>query len=759
MNCNGYFLDYVLTDAAECLVSESSDPLLPADRHHPCLVISLPVFSRPKSRASSSTSDHDYNFRKANNVAVYHSLNNVNWSSIDDMNNVDEAVDFFYTKLYKVLDLHVPKTKKSSRNYPKWYTPEIIRNIRKKERLRRKFQRTKLATDSQNFSAMRSQLKREMKIAYKQHLLAVEAEIGVDPNQFWKFVKDQRKHDNSNSVLFFKDKPLLTNEDKCNAFAEYFHSVYSEEEPDIDVFEILNSTPVGDRILNMLNLQSITESDLLNAFKKLKSKKCKGDDGIPQFILIAFKEILVRPLLSIFNLSLKTCTFPAKWKNAIVIPIPKKPQTKLVSEFRPISLLCCFSKLFELVLHEKLFNHLKLYIHPQQYGFMPNRSTTTNLANFTYQIYEAFSKKEQCTVIYTDFAKAFDSVCFDVVLRKLTHFGLSPQLVRFFCSYLVGRTQTVLLNGTQSNSFTLNSSVPQGSNLGPLLFNVVINDLIEVIKYCIVFLFADDLKLCLSVKNITDCEKIQADINALIRWCIKNKLKLNVGKCFFMNFTLKKNVIEYCFTIGNENLPQKSECKDLGIILDTKLTYESHIRGTVNSALRMLGFIKRVCRNFSSLKTAFLLFNAFVRSRLEFGSLVWNPLHDYKVNLLERPQRRFLRYLALKSNLPDSERMPYSSLLLIFNCQSLEKRREATDLIYLYKVVNNLEDNQMLREKCFLRVGRGTRLRDVFYCENARLNCVAGSPLHRMCAVANKFSNEIDLFCSTIAAIKNTMLR
>jgi len=186
--------------------------------------------------------------------------------------------------------------------------------------------------------------------------------------------------------------------------------------------------------------------------------------------------------------------------------------------------------------------------------------------------------------------------------------------------------------------------------LGPLLFIIFINDIISKIKNSNILLYADDLKIFRRVDNVDDCLKLQEDVNALINWSNFN-LKFNVKKCAVMTYSKKiyTNIIRFNYSMNGESLSRKTSIKDLGIIFDPKLSFVEHIISICKSAYSILGFIKRSGSFLQSPHSLKLLFDALVRSRLEYGSLIWYPHATYLLNTIEQVQAKFLRFLFYKA--------------------------------------------------------------------------------------------------------------
>ncbi|KAJ3639217.1 hypothetical protein Zmor_004085 [Zophobas morio] len=172
---------------------------------------------------------------------------------------------------------------------------------------------------------------------------------------------------------------------------------------------------------------------------------------------------------------------------------------------------------------------------------MTNRSTVTNLVCLTQSLCEVVDKGGQMDVIYADFSKAFDSINHDILLQKLSSFGFSLKLMNLISSYLSNRSNFVFFNGFESDNYVSTSGVPQRSNLGPLLFNLFINELLTSVN-CSTLAYADDIKLFCPIYNIEDSARLQSNWDHLVCWSDFNRLKLNFDKCYVVSYT-KKNIL------------------------------------------------------------------------------------------------------------------------------------------------------------------------------------------------------------------------
>lgn len=328
-----------------------------------------------------------------------------------------------------------------------------------------------------------------------------------------------------------------------------------------------------------------------------------------------------------------------------------------------------------------------------------------------------------------------------------------------FQSYLTNRKQFVKYNGFQSDYFVPTSSVPQGSVLGPFLFIIFINDLSSLISNCNHLFYADDLKIYSSISDITDCYELQSQLKKIQEWCSSHNLKLNAKKCKIMSYCKTRNPILFNYHLHNYVLERPLYFKDLGIIFDPEMTFVNHITDLVKSASKTLGFIYRNCRLFHDVETMIILFNSYVRSKLEYGSIIWFPIYDRYNVKIENVQRRFLKYLMYKCDQVYPQRgCDYLMLLDRFDFMSIETRRTCHSIMFLVKMLQNKIDCPALLENINIHVPRfASRQQLYFECPRARTNMQTRSPIYNMCSNTNLIINDIDIFTASLISIMNVI--
>ncbi|CAH0405112.1 unnamed protein product [Chilo suppressalis] len=413
----------------------------------------------------------------------------------------------------------------------------------------------------------------------------------------------------------------------CNAFAKHFSSVYVADADGSQKQDVYSDCSLN----NILNNISISEVSIERALKELDPKKGAGPDGIPPTFLRSCASALSYPLYLIFSHSLSSGNFPTRWKEANVLPIPKTGVSNDVRNYRPISLLSGFSKLFEALVCQYFANTFKSVLASQQHGFRQKMSTVTNLSCFITDLSEELDRGRQVDAIYTDISKAFDKVNHIILLKKLHSVGVHGSLLNWCRSYLVRRCQKVVACGYESSPFYVPSGVPQGSHLGPIFFLIFINDLVNVVQHSECLLFADDLKVYKTIENFNESILLQQDLNRIAEWSSINKLPLNPDKCKHIKFTKKRNALNTSYSINSHLLEEVSSIRDLGVVLDHKLSFRHHYDHIIAKSLKLLGFIWRNCKRFKKIDALKDRLDYFKFTSLEDRRWVADQVLLYKI--------------------------------------------------------------------------------------------------------------------------------
>ncbi len=569
--------------------------------------------------------------------------------------------------------------------------PEPVREqIRLKNSLWKKYLRGEV--EERAYKKQRNKVRNAVRRHVRKQQNKVALEVKSNPKKFWAYVNNKTKMKDKIGELEIigmngQQKIAVNDQDKAEALNSFFSSVFTRE-PDEEFEEMVLGKPVIQPMVDIeISLQEVQEK-----LKKINVNKSSGPDEIHPRILYEVRNELAYPLVKLYNLSLKSEEIPRDWQSANITAVYKKGKKSLVSYYRPISLTCILCKIMESIIRDRVMAYFfdNGLFSDRQFGFLKGRSTVIQLLQILDHWTELLETGGRIDVIYTDLEKAFDKVPHQRLLSKLQTYGIHEKAINWIKAFLTNRRQRVKINDALSDWEEVLSGIPQGSVLGPLLFIIYINDLVEQCENgANIYLFADDAKIYKYVSKLEDKVALQQSVNNFMKWTDRWLVKVNVNKCKVMMFSNRPNVtvgMEADYMMGQNQLENVDSIKDLGVTFDVKLRFSDHINDKVNKAYGMLGVIKR---NFGcmSRNCLIMLYKAMVRAHLEYANNVWNPLKKGDVENLEKVQKRFTKMIK------DVAELKYPERLKRLKLPTLVYRRTRGDMIEMFKLITGKYDS------------------------------------------------------------------
>lgn len=630
-----------------------------------------------------------YRYASGNYQRMCQQLEAVNFQHEFNARDVDSAFGFFHCTLNELIEQNVPKaTFKLYSNKPKWWTPELQRRKNRRDKL---YKRKLNGESIDEYEIALREFNDLCDRRQSEHILRIQENVKSDPKEFWNFAKISNGSTTYPNEMHYNDRVSRTQVESVNLFADYFESIYVHDEQPWHFDDIYHPLP------NAIDV-NITLYDIESAIHSIKWKSGAGPDELSPFVIKMCASAIVWPIWLLLQKSIDVGKIPEALKMSRVTPVHKKGDKANVTNYRVIAISSIIMKIHEIAMKQRL----SLIVEPQlsnaQHGFRPGRSVVTNLLNLSMLAHKAFEKANQIDVFYGDFKTAFDTVWLRRLVEKIASFNVGSKTAKWLCEFVTSRKNFVKIGKMKSRVYSSPSGVPAGSTLGPLLFTMFINDIVDVVEFVIILLFADDIKAVLEIREVNgrnNASLLQRDINNLMRWCALNRLFFNISKCvIFSAYRDNARFIDVTYTMNDQSIERRDEIRDLGVLLDRRFTFGHHIEQITIKCRQLVGCIKRYSNGNFTKDTQRILYLAYVRSRLEFASIIWNPYLDIYIEDIESIQKQFVIYLLESRRNAFSFRLsPYNERCKLVDLENLELRRKTADAVFAFDIYSgNIND-------------------------------------------------------------------
>ena len=583
------------------------------------------------------------------------------------------------------MDLFIPSSyKPGKKSSPKWFNSQCAKAVKHKNHRFKQWKLHQTPHSRALFVQARNLCSKTINHAKTSFVNRINNKIALcqtGSRSFWslaKVVSQNFCHSSFPPLKNNSGSSSCTPSSKANLFASTFASNSNlddqESQPPLYPTSTLAMSPI-----------KFSTRKVRKALLQLNTSKSSGPDGIPAIVLKSCAPELAPALNKLFQLSYNLGIFPSSWKLAHVFPISKKGDKSDPSNYRPIAITSLISKTMETIVTKQLLAFLETnnLLSDHQYGFRQARSTGDLLAYAVHAWSSALESYGESRVISLDISKAFDRVWHKGLLAKLPMFGLHHTLITWISSFLSDRSIAIRVDGYLSKPHSINSGVPQGSVISPVLFILFINDLLSSTSSNI-FSFADDTYLSSSYSsslqhfaysNIspyrnTSASLLTNDLTNVEKWGDDNLVKFNQEKTTQVVISRKHHQDFPPVLMNGHKLDISSSFTQLGISVSSNLTWKPHIISIAKHASQKLGFLSRA-RSYFSPSQLLTIYKSQIRPSLEYCSHVWGGAPKSSLHLLDRVQSKAIR-LINNPNLTNS-------------LQSLSHRRLVADLSIFYR--------------------------------------------------------------------------
>ena len=595
---------------------------------------------------------------------------------LDDLHKTMENFENWITQ---VLNLYFPikqkQLTKKSINAP-WITTRVKECIRKKHRVFKLFQRGVI--DRNYFNFIRNKVQTILRLSKRNYYISKFDQVKNNIRKTWQVINKSLNRTKQSVInkLIIADDVITDNKSICTELNNHFASVATHFNANSNAFNHDDNNVNTNIIPHYRQSAVFLDSDPVEIYNCIMNLTNNTNLVLPCKFLKLFAPYLSNLLSVIFNECLAQGVYPDTLKLARVTPIFKAGSKSDPGNYRPISVLKDINKVFETLIYRRLNSYLenKQIISNRQYGFRSGVSTQEACIDLISELLGAFTHKKFALCLFIDFRKAFDSINHTILLSKLEKYGIRGNPLKLLQSYLTNRKQYVAINNEQSSLLTLSSGIPQGSTLGPILFNIFINDIAYLPLGSISpFQWADDTAFANTGDNLENLvTSFNEHMNTFYRWCLTNKLYLNLSKTKAMIFSNKQIPDPPPqITINNVIIEYVTEYKYLGLTIDCKLKFAVHINKLNNRLSRVLGAAYSL-RDELSVHSAKIFYYAMFYSLLSYLITIWGSSSKSALDNLQITQNKIIRIL-FADKVPHNNTSDIFAALDILNVNNIYK--------------------------------------------------------------------------------------
>ena len=578
---------------------------------------------------------------------------------MDIFDDIDDMAWYTSSLIKYVVDYHAPIKSKIVRSQSVPYMNSALRKAQYQRNMaRNKFKKYGKSYWEEN-RRLRNQVVKIRKNSMRKYF---EQRCSKQDKNFWKTISpffSDKKFKNGNHIALSENNGIINDQHRvAEMFNDYFSTVAMGIGFDDNVTsatDAINKHSSHPSVLKIqgnrnpehsFSFQLVDTQQVSLALKKVNPRKATGYDNLPgKIIRIAYSE-LSYPLTHLINISISLKSFPCTMKCAEISPLFKKDDNLMRDNYRPVNVLTVISKIYETLMNEQLSDYFITILNKLLCAFRKNYSCQSLLVKMVDEWKMALDKRYITGAVFMDLSKAFDCLPHGLLIAKCHAYGLNVPACELLTDYLSHRKQRVKIGNARSSWADLRKGVPQGSILGPLLFNIFINDLFLFIENCSLYNYADDNTVSFSAPSLSDViSNLQLDCNHAIDWFTTNGMKANPNKFQFMILSSSSLAPVELVLDGNTCITSQDCVKVLGITIDKQLTFNEHISLCCTKAARQLNAFARISKYLNE-NSRRAIHHSFIASNFSYCPLVWHFCGKSNNAKLEKIQERSLRILC-----------------------------------------------------------------------------------------------------------------
>lgn len=625
-------------------------------------------------------------------VSISTLLQNVNWGyKLYDIN--DKYTDFVRKTLDILSEVAPKRTVRILPHYQEWWNEKVKTATDDRDKHYKIYTQNQSLENWEVYKQKRNVAVKVMKLEKKKFMQSKIDSNRNNPKEMWKtlksFIPTNVPCPKFDSIKFQDGSIETDNLNMCQKLNEYY---VKSIETIVDQIPLIPNYPIKEKILSVkLNHFGLIGTDELKNI--IFSLPCKGspDDISAELLKKCFDEI-ANPLINIVNTSLELGVVPNDSKISVIVPVPKIPNTNEAHLLRPINMISTMSKIIEKTVYMKIIAYLESnnMITMFQSGFRSKHNCETALQYVINEWKTGIENNLITLSVFLDLQRAFETVDRTRLLKKLHCIGIDGSALNWMVSYLDNRKQITRINNVTSDYIRNNIGVPQGSILGPLLFLVYINDLVDVVGSCSVHLFADDALLYFTDTNKETCfYNINRAMEAISEYCDGNLLKINIQKTKWMVICGIKQYHEVLkcnstVRINGSPIERVDKFKYLGVIIDRELKFKDHANSLIKTIAFKINYLRR-CSRCLTMWSKHVIYNTLILPHFNYCSTILYLLNQNEIQRLQKMQNRAMRIILCCSRTERTQVM-----LERLRWLPIKKYLLLNALIFIFKIVKGL---------------------------------------------------------------------